>query len=66
MVLVGVGVVDRAGTSVNSKNGQVTHSGPKMGGSKIAPPKFFGFGVSCPWAQNGGVQVVPPMWAHVG
>ena len=30
--------------------------GPKMGIPKIAPPNFFGFGVTCPWAQIGGVQ----------
>jgi len=34
--------------------------GPKMGVPIIAPPIFFGFGVTCPLAQNGVVQKVPP------
>jgi len=28
--------------------------GPKMVVPKIAPPNFFGFGVTCPLVQNGG------------
>ena len=29
---------------------------PKMGDPKILPPIFFGFGVTCPWAQNLGCK----------
>ena len=68
MVLVGVGVVDRAGTSLNSKNGQVTPNGPKWGGWENCTPNFFGFGVICPWAQNGGCKLYPPcgpMWGSL-
>jgi len=61
MVLVGVGVVDRAGTSRNSKKWASDPEWAQNGGvGKIAPPKFFGFGVSCPWAQNGGCKLYPP------
>jgi len=67
MVLVGVGVVDRAGTSVNSKNGQVTPGGPQNGGvRKIASPQFFWIWGQLPMGPKWGVHVVPPMWAHVG
>jgi len=37
-----------------------------MGFPKIAPPHFFGFGVTCPWAQKGGVQKHPPCGPHRG
>jgi len=31
--------------------------GPKMGGSQNCTlSNFFGFGVTCPWAQNGGCK----------
>ena len=35
--------------------------GPKMGVfQNCTPPIFFGFGVTCPRAENGGVQKAPP------
>ena len=34
--------------------------GTKMGFPKIAPPNFFGFGVTCQWAQYGGCKKHPP------
>ena len=33
--------------------------GPKVGVPKIALPHFFGFGVNCKWAQNGGCKKHP-------
>ena len=66
MVLVGVGVVDRVGTSRNSKNGQVTPSGPKMGGSEIAPPQVFWIWGQLPMGPKWGVQVVPPQVGPLG
>jgi len=39
--------------------------GPKMGGFPKLHPPFFGFGVTCLWAQNGGAKSTP-MWAPLG
>ena len=36
--------------------------GPKWGVPEFAP-HFFGFGVTCPWAKNGGAKSTSPMWA---
>jgi len=36
------------------------HEGTKMRFPKIAHRHFFGFGVTCPWAKNGGCKKHPP------
>ena len=48
------------------KKGQVTSDGPKMGGSKIAPPKIGPLRGHLPMGPKWGVQKAPPKWAPLG
>ena len=50
------------------KNGKVTQDGPKMGGSKIAPPKIGPLRGHLPMGPKWAVQVAPPsgpMWGQL-